>query len=1183
MPLFPTSSSGGSSLSLTAPKGGGGRQYTLSQLIAAQEAAKQEKDRSFLGKIFHGGKGGVVFGLRQILRPSIAVTSGIYRGIEGKGAFDVGDALHGAREGFMLRDHKGGKDILTELGWAGGGKWKSLAGFGVDVMTDPTLPLQVGATLLSGGTAAPALLAGRAAIAGFAKAGTTAAAKHEAAKRAVKVLSEAGEEFSQRKALAHLQSGVLRKQMKEGADEIGELEARELQFAMRAAKEEETSWLARKGIDPETDAKKLLQFSYNIPFSGGKRIPLTPASIGGKKVTDFGETVVQGGARVAPMAPSLLRTAQGAGVVAKLPGVRQAALGVGKTFKHGFTEEEWAKPLLMQAHMGEQLHDEYFKVAHQSLGKHFTALTPEAQRKALSWAQRRQTLVTRNAAGKGTLHKAELEGAVERGAISRGEADFIHDWHEYWEYMAGRDRMFGVKYDKQLGNKIYVPHIYQKNGGRITKNDISKAGFQKERIEDLTVEEMFQASQSQLGRAREWVSDPRQILAIRSRRGAQAHGKEMLLRHMRRSAGIPARIPDIDKYKRMQAKLKEQEARFQKNEWSTDTRKVGARKAKITNAAKKSLDAKRAKIDAEFAGKYAGLRKALERNLIDQDAAVKQAEEWQTQQKAALQRAEKVVKNQQKRDLEKLNREIEQGWRELQWANENVERLNRRLEKGFTKRNPNIPKGWEKLSRKLDGEYHHFSPELHTAMERVETTFRSEADMEKIVGAWDRVMAKWKIGVTSVNPGYRGRNTLSDVWNMYIAGVPAWAIPVYGYKAATLQRKASVIQHKMAEHKGLYRPTADERQVLNQIIEVHSQGIMSGLFLGDVQLVARQLAQGGRAVDAFRAGRLIKSFTTAMGTMNRHGENWGRLTHYLYRRQYEKLGAADAADWVKRAHFDYTELSALEREKFKKVLPFYTWTRKNIPYQLVQMASRPGKYATFPKAVNMFQDMAEEEDGPMAQPGLLPEWMEERMAFQVPFFGENTMSLPMVGVTDLMKIDPTQGASSFVKGGLNMVTPLIKLPVEIASGRSMLTGQEIDNGTLAPVSDSVASVIGAFGGETTPITKEVRGEEVTAQGVNPWIKFIAGQTPMSNFLVNQRNDIAEAKRGGGGLTILGYVGGIPIYDRDLEAEQTAAIIENQERVRRVLKGMRSRGIIPQAESGRSKFEEQVLLPTLRGG
>lgn len=1173
MPLFPNVGSGSSS-TLTAPKGGGGRQYTLSQLIAAQEAAKRSKDRSFLGKVFQGGKGAVTFGLRQILRPSFAATSGIYRGIEGEDAFDISDAMRGAREGFMLRDRKAGVDILEELGWNTGSKLRSVAGFGVDVFTDPTLPLQIGATVATGGAAAPALLAGRAAIAGFGKAGATAAAKHAAAKEAVKVLEEAGEGFTMRKTLALAEQGRLKREL-EGKP-LNEVEEYELAQAQLQARVEEDLMLR------ET---KRLQLQYNIPFSRGKALKLSPVALGGKKIAEFGETIVEGGRRITPKAPSLARTAKGAGVIGKVPGMPTLAKAAGRTFKHGWDEEQWAKPMLMQAHMAEQLFDKSFKVAHDTVGKHATTLNKDQMRDALSWAQDRLSLVTRNAAGKGTMHKAELQGGVDKGAITQAQADFVADWHEYWEWAAARDKQFGVKYDKQLGDKIYVPHIYQRDGGRITKSDIAKAGFQYERIEDLTLNEMKAAADSPLGKERGWISDPLHIMAIRTRRGANAQSKEVLFRHMRTAAGIPTRIQDIEKIKKYQAKLKEMQARFDKHEWSVNSRKVAGRRAKITLEVRKAHKTRLAEIETKYAAQYKGVREAFDRGFLNESQVIREVEAIDRKKAKSIAIADKKLERQMSELHEKLNQQIQYSWNELGAAGDRVMKINSLLEKGLKKRNPNIPPGWQELKRKIGDDTFAFNPELHEAMTRVETTFRNDADMEKIVGAWDRAMSKWKVGVTAVNPGYRVRNTLSDVWNMYIAGVPAWAIPVYAARANKLQKDAAKIGDKIANARGKYRPTPKEQRTLNTIIEAHSHGILSGLFGGDVETVSRLLAQGSKASVDFQTGHLIRAYARMMGNFNRRWEDKGRLTHYLYRREYEKMGVADSADWVKKAHFDYTELTPLEREKFKKVMPFYTWTRKNIPYQLTQMVARPGKYATFPKVANMFEDMAQQDDGAMEQPGLLPKWMEQKMAFRVPFFGDNAMTLPLIGVTDLQKADPTQGVRSITKDWMGMVTPFIKVPVEIAMGRSMLTGQEIDDGSRKPISGFAAAALQYVPGADVGTTaRNVRGERVEGVGASPWAAYLASQLPMVNTIVNSTSSIAREKRGDNQLLpIIGYVGGVAIYDRDLEAEQAAALIENREKVAKVLRNLRREGAVPPSKNKRGKFEEDILLPALRGG
>ena len=48
-----------------------------------------------------------------------------------------------------------------------------------------------------------------------------------------------------------------------------------------------------------------------------------------------------------------------------------------------------------------------------------------------------------------------------------------------------------------------------------------------------------------------------------------------------------------------------------------------------------------------------------------------------------------------------------------------------------------------------------------------------------------------------------------------------------------------------------------------------------------------------------------------------------------------------ASQRVKEALFDYTDLSKFERNVMKRIFPFYTWTRKNIPAQLKVLVQNP--------------------------------------------------------------------------------------------------------------------------------------------------------------------------------------------------------------------------------------------------
>lgn len=51
---------------------------------------------------------------------------------------------------------------------------------------------------------------------------------------------------------------------------------------------------------------------------------------------------------------------------------------------------------------------------------------------------------------------------------------------------------------------------------------------------------------------------------------------------------------------------------------------------------------------------------------------------------------------------------------------------------------------------------------------------------------------------------------------------------------------------------------------------------------------------------------------------------------------------AVAGEAVNRAHFDYDKLSGFEKRWMRRLVPFYTYARKNLPFQLERLATNPG-------------------------------------------------------------------------------------------------------------------------------------------------------------------------------------------------------------------------------------------------
>ena len=62
-----------------------------------------------------------------------------------------------------------------------------------------------------------------------------------------------------------------------------------------------------------------------------------------------------------------------------------------------------------------------------------------------------------------------------------------------------------------------------------------------------------------------------------------------------------------------------------------------------------------------------------------------------------------------------------------------------------------------------------------------------------------------------------------------------------------------------------------------------------------------------------------------------------------------------ASQKVKESLFDYRDVSKFERNVLKRTMPFYTWTRKNIPAQLKHLVLNPERAEKLHLAKEQFE------------------------------------------------------------------------------------------------------------------------------------------------------------------------------------------------------------------------------------
>jgi hypothetical protein len=145
----------------------------------------------------------------------------------------------------------------------------------------------------------------------------------------------------------------------------------------------------------------------------------------------------------------------------------------------------------------------------------------------------------------------------------------------------------------------------------------------------------------------------------------------------------------------------------------------------------------------------------------------------------------------------------------------------------------------------------------------------------------------------------------------------------------------------------------------------------------------------------------------------------------------------DALARIAKSQFDYDELTQFERKWMKSIFPFYTWTRKNVPYQLQQIMKYPHKYNKLLSAKRNLELGTESEK-------VVPDYFLEPFGVRLPFTakGGTVYTAPDIPFQDLGRYDPFQ-RGGWKKAATNLVSsasPLLKAPLEVAFGKQVFNG-----------------------------------------------------------------------------------------------------------------------------------------------
>lgn len=305
---------------------------------------------------------------------------------------------------------------------------------------------------------------------------------------------------------------------------------------------------------------------------------------------------------------------------------------------------------------------------------------------------------------------------------------------------------------------------------------------------------------------------------------------------------------------------------------------------------------------------------------------------------------------------------------------------------------------------------------------------------------FDRLVA-WQKSWQIATPGFHTRNFMGGAFNNALAGVKP--------RAYAELRQAVKDEAKWLEKGGIREAMPENVARLQSIREIVGKGQIGDAFL-----------------DVLNADTKVRARDFVLPTTHnvwvRGNRNVGEHVEFVLRGAlaWDRMSAGhsieSAANAIAKYHFDYDELSSLEKG-IRHFMPFYTWTRKNVPLQLEMMVRNPKWYARYAQVKNEVERTSEEDP-------ILPDYFNEDMDIRTPWQkgGGHVYAAPDLPLNDVNRVTSVAALADTslplgeriqqaTEDPLSMITPTVKAPIELMEGKQVFANLPLDDSQPVPV------------------------------------------------------------------------------------------------------------------------------------
>ena len=287
-----------------------------------------------------------------------------------------------------------------------------------------------------------------------------------------------------------------------------------------------------------------------------------------------------------------------------------------------------------------------------------------------------------------------------------------------------------------------------------------------------------------------------------------------------------------------------------------------------------------------------------------------------------------------------------------------------------------------------------FEPAVANQLTRSYKALTNQEEINKFLKVYDGAQNWWKMWSLGVRPAYHTKNMIGNLWNSYLGGLTN---PLLYGQAGAFQVK--IAKNNLSGEIAGY-PTKELYDAMM------SRGVFGqGQYGGDISRTLESQISGGNK----------NPFTLATSNPILQGgfklgqtvEDNARIA--LFIDQLNKGASFDkAGNHVRKYLFDYGDVNPFEKDVLKRVMPFYTWSRKNIPLQLEALATQPDKINKINLAINNIQQANQVEQPDLSQ---VPDYIRE----QAPVYWGSDAAAGTVSAVPLANLIPTFDIASITK------------------------------------------------------------------------------------------------------------------------------------------------------------------------